>query len=314
MSLQATTRRSLTRDQRDRSVIKVLAGILVLNLLVAILKLVFGYFAGAVSMLADGLHSLMDSASNVVGLVGISIARRDPDSNHPYGHRKFEALAALGISMFLFISAWEVLREVIQRWGRSHEVQPGIETFVVMGATLLINVGVTRYESRRARELKSGILLADSRHTLSDVFVTVGVLASLVAASLEIYFLDLVTAVAITGVIGYTAYRIVAGALGVLADAAAIDPKAVAGEALAIEGVTHAHRVRSRGGADDIHVDLHIHVPPDLSTRVAHEIAHEVADRIRERFEGVTDVVVHVEPEGHQDEPEEPAPSLNLRK
>jgi cation diffusion facilitator family transporter len=289
----------IDRKERDRSVIRVLVYVLLLNVLVAVLKLVFGYLAGAVSMLADGLHSLMDGMSNIVGLVGIGIARKAPDDDHPYGHRKFEALAALGISMFLFITSWEVLREVLARIRGDHDVEPRIETFLVMGLTLVINVFVTRYESREGRRLRSSILLADSRHTQSDVFVSIGVIASLIAALLDFAVLDIVVAVGIVGFIAHSGYTIVAGAFSVLSDSQVVDPDEVIELATSVEGVLHAHRVRSRGTMDDVHVDLHIHVAPTMTTARAHDLAHEVADRIENQVPGVTDVVVHVEPEGH---------------
>ena len=279
--------------------IRVLLRVLMFNLLVALLKLVFGFLAGAVSMLADGLHSLLDSASNVVGLVGIGIARRAPDADHPYGHRKFEALAALGIAMFLFLTSSEVLREVFKRLQGEHDVHPRPETFAVMIFTLVVNIVVTRYERRQGKRYRSAILLADAHHTQSDVFVSLGVIASLIGAALNFPVLDIVVALLITVFIAYSGYQIVAGAFSVLSDSTVVDPENVVRTAVGVSGVTHAHRVRSRGVPDDIHVDLHIHVPPEMSTASAHDLAHEVADRIKSEFDGVTDVVVHVEPEGH---------------
>ena len=137
-------------SERDHSVSRVLWRVLFLNLLVAVLKLVFGYFAGAVSMLADGLHSTLDASSNVMGLVGMKVARKAPDEEHPYGHRKFEALAAIGISLFLFLACYEVLTRVVQRIGESSSVHPEPITFAVMlfigiVCSLFTAVTVTRW-------------------------------------------------------------------------------------------------------------------------------------------------------------------------
>ncbi|NNF06544.1 MAG: cation transporter, partial [Candidatus Eisenbacteria bacterium] len=259
------------REERDSEVIRVLSHVFFLNLFVAILKLVFGFFAGAVSMLADGLHSLLDSASNVVGYVGMSVARQKPDDDHPYGHRKFEALASVGISMFLFFTAWEVLREVISRVREGHEVDPRPETYAVMVITVIINILVTRYEKRKGTELRSSILQADAKHTQSDVFVSLSVIASLIAASFQQPLFDLIVALLIVGFIIYSGYEIVSGAFSILADTQMVDPSEVIAIALQADQVSHAHRVRSRGGPDDIHVDLHIHVPPSMTTLEAHD-------------------------------------------
>jgi cation diffusion facilitator family transporter len=287
---------------RDHAVNVVLWQVLFLNLLVAVLKLVFGSLSGALSMVADGFHSTLDASSNVVGLIGLRIARRAPDADHPYGHRKFEALAALGISLFLFITCYEILTSVASRFRGSHVVEPHLVTFATMIVTIAVNLFVTRYERREGNRLRSMILLADARHTQSDVFASLGVIASLVAAVLNFSMLDLLVAVSIAGFIAYSGYSIVSGAFSVLADSQMVDPDEVIRVATRVEGVAHAHRVRSRGLPDDIHVDLHLHVPPEMTVEQAHLLAHEASARIRNEIPGVTDVVIHVEPhDEHED-------------
>jgi cation diffusion facilitator family transporter len=276
--------------------------VLVLNLGVAALKLVFGFLTGALSMIADGFHSSLDATSNIVGLVGLRLAGRAPDDNHPYGHRKFEALAALGISLFLFIACYEILSSLLGRLEGTHEIDATPVAFLAMFLTIGVNILVTRYEARAAARLHSMILAADAKHTRSDVFVSFGVLASLLAAKLGFPALDLVIAIGIAGFIAYSGYQIVHESFAVLADARAVDSEQVMRLATGVEGVSAAHRVRSRGLPDDIHIDLHVHVPAQMSVAQAHELAHEASKRIRAEIEGVTDVVVHVEPEdGHTD-------------
>ena len=152
-----TRPRSLHPGQRDQQVNRVLWRVLFLNLFVASLKLVFGYLSGALSMVADGFHSTLDASSNIVGLLGLKVARQPPDDDHPYGHRKFEALAALGISLFLFITCYEILTQVIGRIGGDHRVEPRLITFLVMAVTIGVNLVVTRYERREGKRLRSMI-------------------------------------------------------------------------------------------------------------------------------------------------------------
>lgn len=296
-------RRSATAvAERDRQVGRVLWIVLGLNLLVAALKLVFGLLSGALSMVADGFHSALDGTSNVVGLVGMKVARKAPDDDHPYGHRKFEALAALAISLFLFLTCWEIVSQVLARFHASHHVDVRPITFGVMIFTMAVNLVVTRYERGAGKKLRSMILLADSKHTQSDIFASFGVLISLVAALLNFPMMDLLVAVGIAGFIAWSGYTIVAEAFSVLSDSQRLDPDEVAQIASRVDGVTGAHRVRSRGLPDDIHVDLHLHVPPGMSIARAHKVGHEASERIKEEMAGVTDVVVHVEPEGdHED-------------
>jgi cation diffusion facilitator family transporter len=273
--------------------------VLYLNLLVAVLKLVFGLLSGALSMVADGFHSALDASSNIVGLVGMKLAKKEADPEHPYGHRKFEALAALAIALFLFITCYEILSQVIARFRGPHDIEPKVVTFLVMVLTMGINFWVSRYERRQGERLRSLILLADSRHTQSDIFASFGVLVSLVAALFGFPALDLVIAVAIAGFIAYSGYQIVSQAFTVLADAQMVEPDEIA---RGVAGVTDVHRVRSRGLPDDIHVDLQVHVSANMSIAEAHRLAHEASGRIRKEIKGVTDVVVHVEPEGEHEE------------
>ena len=282
---------------RDAAVGRVLWIVLLLNLLVAALKLVFGYFSGALSMVADGFHSALDASSNVIVLTGMRVARKAPDPGHPYGHRKFEALAALAISLFLFITCYEILTSLLSRVRGEHNVEPHPITFIVMAVSILINLFVTRYERRAAQRFRSMILSADARHTQSDLYASAGVIASLIAALLGFPLLDLVVALVIAVLIAYSGYLVVHSSLSVLSDSQMLDPERVARIATQVEGVTYAHRVRSRGLPDDIHVDLLIHVAREMIVADALELAHEASRRIRQENEGVTDVVIHLEPD-----------------
>lgn len=285
---------------RLRSVRRTLAAILGLNLAVAVAKLAVGWWVGSLSMVADGFHSLTDSASNVVGLVGISLAARPPDEDHPYGHWKFETLAAFGIGVLLTMTAWEVLRGAIERLteGGSPEATP--EAFTVMAVTIVVNFAVATYERRRGEELASQVLVADSAHTRSDVYASLAVVASLLAVRLGYPQVDLVAALLITVAIGRAAFQILRQSVEKLLDPAVLPPDRVRQVALAVPGVLGVHKVRTREGPDGGHADLHVQVRPDLRLDEAHVIGHLVADRLRQEL-GLQDVVTHVEPPvGHQ--------------
>src|SRR4051812_29483163 len=160
---------------RHAAVSTVLVRVLVVNLVVAAAKLVLGYATGAVSILSDGFHSLTDSASNVIGLVGLRAARKPPDLDHPYGHRKYETLAAAGIFVFLLLTVFEIGRTALKRLGDPTPFVVTPLSVAVMVATLLVNLAIVRYEGGEGRRLNSELLLADSLHTRSDVFATIGV-------------------------------------------------------------------------------------------------------------------------------------------
>src|SRR5579872_3949429 len=118
-------------SDRYVSVARVLRRVLALNLVMALAKIAFGYASGAISILSDGFHSLTDAASNVVGLVGVRLAERPPDEDHPYGHRKYETVAAAGVTVFLLLVMLEVLRNAFNHLaGRTAPHDISIASFV----------------------------------------------------------------------------------------------------------------------------------------------------------------------------------------
>jgi len=290
--------RSGVEGERFARIGKILWLVLFLNLIVAGAKLAWGNWTGAVSMQADGFHSLFDSFSNVIGLVGLRVIRHPPDEDHPYGHRKFEVLTALGISMLLFFSCWRILESVFDRFGSGLVPVVTLASLVVMVTTLVVNLFVAHYEARAGRELKSPILSADAAHTRTDVFASLAVLVALGAARFNLPALDWLAALFIVGVIARMGYRIVDRCMDVLVDRRAIPPEVIRRTAMTVDHVLDVHEVRTRGMEDDIHIDFHITLKPDLPLSEAHAVAHRVVDLIQKEFPGVTDVVPHIEPEG----------------
>ncbi|HYN88474.1 MAG TPA: cation diffusion facilitator family transporter [Ardenticatenaceae bacterium] len=287
---------------RDTAAIqRVLIQVLALNLVVAAAKLALGATIGSLSMIADGFHSLADGTSNVVGLIGTRIAARPADPDHPYGHQKFETLAALLIGALVALTAWEILESAVDRLLHGGTPDATMLSFAVMAATMLTNVAVTTYETRQARKLKSEVLLADALQTRSDIFVSLGVIVSLAASRLGYPIFDVATALFITCVIAWSAYQILRHSADALLDAAAVDPEHVRRVVEQVPGVESSHKIRTRGGgAGGVYADLHIQVPATLRLDQAHIIGHLVEEALHDDL-GLTDVVVHVEPPvGHR--------------
>lgn len=276
---------------------KVLVYTLFLNVVVAVAKLFYGNYTHSLSMRADGYHSFFDGTSNIVGLVGIWLAYHPPDKSHPYGHKKYETLASLVISIFLFLACYGVLRDAYLRFRLQTVPDVKILSFVVMLVTIGINLYVMMFENKKGKELKSDILIADSLHTKSDIFASASVLVSLAAVYLGVPIIDPIAAFVIALLIGRTGYEILSEATKVLSDYSRVSPSAIRKVALGVNGVNECHDIRSRGSATDVYVDLRLHVPSDLKIEDAHDLAHKVEDRIKEEFTTVTEVVVHVEPE-----------------
>jgi cation diffusion facilitator family transporter len=284
------------KDPRRRAIARILWVTLGLNLLVATAKLVFGQLSGSLAITADGLHSLLDGSSNVIGLVGVGVAGRPPDDNHPYGHRKYETFAALGVAALMLLGGREI---AFHAWERmQHPVTPHIMpvAFAIMTGTMAVNLVVVAIERRGARRLGSELLQSDSAHTLSDVYATLLVITSLAAQRLGVGWADLAATGVILLLILKAGIHLLRTTLSTLSDERRIAPAEIEQVAALEPGVLEAHNVRSRGPQDDVHVDLHVLVDPGTLLAEAHAIGHRVEQRLRERFPGVTDVVVHVEP------------------
>ena len=203
--------------QGDR-VQRVFVIVLILNVAVAVVKAVFGVMAGSVSMVADALHSGFDSFSNVVGIVAMHLAGKPPDPEHPYGHGKIETLGTLVIGAMLLLTAAGIL---LEGYGRLiTPVTPEITpiTVGVMVGTLITNIIVSTYERRKGEEYQSQILIADSLHTRSDVFVSTAVLGGFLAIRLGYPAADPIIALGIGLLIARMGVGILYGAAEVLID------------------------------------------------------------------------------------------------
>jgi cation diffusion facilitator family transporter len=281
---------------RSQTVQRVLIIVLALNLLITVVKLVVGFATGALSVIADGFHSVTDSASNVVGLTALYIAARPPDEDHPYGHRRFETLAAFAIGGMLLLVAWEIVKGIFNHLGEHTLLHITTLDIVIMTATLLVNLGIVTYEARAGRRLGSDLLVADSAHTRTDLYVTLSVIVSLIAARAGYDWVDHLVAAAVAALIVHAAYTILRSTVHVLSDASVLPRGLIEETASSVKGVRHVHRARSRGSSDAAYVDVHVKVDPVMSTTQAHAIASEVERRLKLDVAGVIDAVVHIEP------------------
>ncbi len=283
----------MMRLQRVRHV---LIYTLALNMLVALAKIIYGFKIDSISMFSDGFHSFFDGISNVIGLVGIWIAVRPPDESHPYGHRKFETLSTIAIAVLIFFVGYEILKKAYHGLKEPHIIEVTLMSFIIMAITLLVNVGVMTYERRKGKELHSDFLLADALHTNTDIFVSISVIISLIAAKIGYPTIDAAAAVIIAFLIVKMGFGVLKSATDVLTDAARIDTREIKDIVMLIEGIKECHEIRTRGREDAVHIDLHILIDPQEPIHKAHELAHSVEEVIKKEFPSVIDVVVHIEP------------------
>jgi cation diffusion facilitator family transporter len=273
-----------------------------LNVLVAGSKLSYGYWTSTLGLVADGYHSILDGTSNIVGLIGVTIGAAVPDKEHPYGHRKFEVLSAMMISMFIFYSAYSVLSE---GWGRvfpaagaapsSPHVDAG--SFAIALGTLAVNLFVARYELRRGFELGSPFLIADSAHTWSDVVVTCAVLVGLAATRFVHPSADVVLAFVVGLFLLRTGYQVLMTSANVIADRVVFEVEEIEQVVRNVEGIRGCLRIRTRGAKEHAFLDMVILVDPQATVAQAHELADRLEEKLAAAFPGLQDIVIHIEPD-----------------
>jgi cation diffusion facilitator family transporter len=284
-------------NRNHRAIERVLLITFALNLLATVAKLGVGLWTGALSLIADGLDTLFDGLSNVVGIAAVRKGSEPPDDNHPYGHRKFETLAALFISTLLFVTAWEVATSAISRL---RDPQPPLVNQWSLLALVLGGVlqGVTGlWEMRQGRRLGSEVLVADARHTMASLYVSISVLFGLGMVLLGYVWADPVVALFVAAVIAKIGVDTLRENIPALVDQAPMNPEAIAAVVGAVTGVESFHRIRSRGTPDSVAIDLHVRVDRRLSMQAANAIADEVRRRLLD-MPGVKDVTVHAEAQG----------------
>jgi cation diffusion facilitator family transporter len=279
-----------------KGVRKVLWITLFLNLLVVVFKIIFGLIVNSLAMVADGLHSLMDGVSNIVCLVGLSIARKPADRNHPYGHKKFETMTTIVIALFLLITSVELLESALKRMFAGEVPNISVASFAVLLSTLAVNIFVTVYEKHMGQKYHSQLLVADSMHTRSDVWVTISVIFSFVFVKLGFAFADPVLALVIACLIAYSGFKIIKGTAGILTDSMSIKDNEIRDVVKDIEYVTGVHKIRTRSSGNDTYLDLHIMVNGRRSVHQGHMTAKHVESVLKKRYPYLADITIHVDP------------------
>ena len=281
---------------RAAAVSTVLYRVLLLNFVVAAAKIALGLTTGAVSVLSDGFHSLTDTASNVVAIIGVRAASAPPDDDHPYGHRKFETMATMGILLFLLLVLREVLAAAWERFRVGGEPDITALTFVVMGGTFVINLGVVAYERRAGHRLNSEVLLADAQHTMSDLLTSATVIVALIGVRFGYAWLDPAAALVVAAFICYACWEIFISTSGILADRIVLPEEPIRHVVRSVPEVLGCHHIRTRGTADYVFLDLHVWMDPAMPLDHAHALSHEVKDRLMLAFPQIKDAIIHIEP------------------
>jgi cation diffusion facilitator family transporter len=271
--------------------------------------LVVGIITGSLSLQADALHSVTDSANNILGLLANQLSSPQPDREHPYGHQKFEAIGALGIAAFLGIACFEILSHAFERiFGEARVVRVSGSELWILLIVLGINIFVAFYERKIGQKVGSRILIADATHTMSDVWITITVLFGLIGIWQsetwqipQLQYLDLLLAFPVAFLVLKSGWEVLKTNLPWLVDEIAIAPELIHQIVMEVPGVVNCHDIASRGLLGrQVFIEMHL-IVENTDVKTAHDVTEEIEQRLEERFAPVR-VLIHIEPPEYRSE------------
>ncbi|MBF0184634.1 MAG: cation transporter [Magnetococcales bacterium] len=264
-------------------------------------KLIIGYWTGSAALIAEGFHSGADLLFDLVVLVGMKIARKKPDEDHPYGHGKYEGLISLLLAAILLMVAVGVVVDAVQRMKTGDLQAPGQMAFWAALISIVTKEALFHYTVRVGRKLKSNIIMANAWHHRADSISSLAALLGIGGALMGYPVLDPIAAIAVAFFVSKVGFEIGRDAIKELTDASdAVDEEIQ----LRIKELIHeipevlsAHFVTPRQLGPDIIVDVHVEVPLSLSVSEGHQVAELVRRNLLQHVDAITEVVVHVDTE-----------------
>lgn len=298
-------------DNRYREIRKVTLIGSAVDLSLGVVKMIVGFTANSQALIADGVHSLSDLATDFMVLLAAKHGSRDADDEHPYGHGRFETLATVALGIALIVVAGGIAWDAIERLFNPEELlQPGIWALMVAGISVLAKEWTYHYTMHLARKLKSNMLKANAWHSRSDAISSVVVMIGVGGTMAGLEYLDSVAAVLVGAMIAKIGWDLAWQSVHELVDTA-LDPervKIIRDEIMNVGGVRKLHMLRTRMMGGEALVDVHVIVDPKLSVSEGHFIGETVRKRLIEAVDEVADVMVHIDSE----DDEKLKPSLNL--
>ena len=304
-----------TKTSRAAETKRVTAVGAVLNLFLAMAKILVGWIGQSQSLIADGVHSLSDLLSDGVVYWAAHHAQQDPDQRHPYGHGRFETVATLALGVLLALAAVGIVWDAVARlFAPERLLQPNWFTLVVAAISIVSKEWLYHYTIHAARRLKSEMLKANAWHHRSDSVSSIVVMVGIGGTMAGLPYLDAIAAAVVGIMVAKIGWSLGEGAFHELVDTGVEEERLakIRETIFAIGGVMDIHTLRTRRMAGQVNVDVHVMVEPWISVSEGHMISQTVIDTLLDEFEEVTDVTVHIDPE--DDERGTPSKGLPLRR
>ena len=284
-------------EMEQKTAMKISMVSIVGNILLSLFKALAGIVANSGAMISDAIHSASDVFSTIVVIIGIRLSGKESDKEHPYGHKKSEIIASMFIGCMLLFLGLKTLFNGFTRFVNPQELNITLISLISLILTICINVFVTMYERKKGEEYNSFILISDSIHTKSDIFISIGVLVSLIGIKFGLpKIIDPIISITISLFILKACYEIFKESIGVLLDRAVIEEEKIIDVLNSFSEIKDIHKIRSRGSENEIYVDMHIMINANTTTEQAHELSHNIEREIKNRINPNCQVIIHIEP------------------
>lgn len=298
-----STKMGAERETRYQETLRVTIIGSVVDLLLGIIKIFFGVISHSQALIADGLHSLSDLATDGLVIYAAKHASRGADEEHPYGHGRIETISTVGLGIVLVAVAVGVAVDAVRRlFDPQLLLDPSIEALIVAGASVLSKELIYHYTMRTARKYRSDILRANAWHSRTDAISSIVVLIGIAGAMAGLKYLDAVAAVVVGVLIAKIGWDLGWNSIHELVDTGLERDRvsAIRRAILEAKGVRALHMLRTRRMGGDAFVDVHIQVEPTLSVSEGHHISEYVRRKVMKDISEVADITVHVDCEDDQ--------------
>lgn len=271
------------------------------NIILFIFKLIAGLVGHSVAMLSDSVHSLSDILSTVIVIIGVKLANKEADQDHPYGHERFESVAAIILSGILLATGFGIgysgIRTVFAG-DYSSLVIPGRIALIAAIVSIIVKEGMYWYMRQAAKQTNSSVLMADAWHHRSDAFSSIGSFVGILGAQIGFPVMDSLASLVISVFIIKVAIDIFRESVSKMTDKAVDNAtkKQICNIAIAQDNVLGVDQLKTRMFGDKIYVDIEIIVDRSVPLHVSHDIAHDVHDAIEAEIPSVKHCMVHVNP------------------
>ena len=293
---------SMRSSEYERTAVCVTNVGIIGNAILTVFKLLAGIIAHSGAMISDAVHSASDIFSSVIVIIGVKIASRKSDSEHPYGHERFEPVAAIVLAIILCITGLFIGHTAIEKLTAEKEAAitiPGILALAAAVLSIVTKEAMYHYTRRWAQKLDSGALMASAWHHRSDALSSIGALVGIIGARMGYPWLDPIASLVICAFIVKAAYDIFVDAIEKMVDRSCSreEQEAISACALSVAGVLGIDRLRTRKFGNKIYVDIEIRENGNLTLRQSHETAETVHKKIESQFPDVKHIMVHVNPD-----------------